>query len=436
MKEDKNMISANDLRELSFTEAESGYSAEEVNSAINDAASTVEAYERENKELYHKLEVLAAKIEEYRAEEDSIKTALITAQKMADRIKKESKEAAEKLIADSRATADTTVEEANAKADKIVSEARDYSAGLIKQRTEEADKIVAEAEKKSNEAINSSQIVAQNILDQAKEISDELVQKSQEEKEAYAILNSTLRRNAAVFIDNLKNLYSEQLDALNNAKLYSSDEEAKLEELDGVRDEIDSLVGEIDEMKTSIPSEVKVEIPPVTPIEDEISPDQEVFEGIIEEPVQAPVSEDEPDEEAEETPAEEFTAEEEPAQESEYEEISIDDDAPDADESEEEEETPAAETEEPLDPMEAVEAFSADTITPIDKSKPAVFEITEEPVEEEKSLFEEKLPFENYFNVKTEDAHLDKTQTISLIPPDDDDDDDAPKFKGFFKKKR
>ena len=56
---------------------------------------------------------------------------------------------------------------------------------------------------------------------------------------------------------------------------------------------------------------------------------------------------------------------------------------------------------------------------------------------EEKSLFDEKLPFENYFNVKTEDAHLDKTKTISLIPPDDDeDDDDEPKFKGFFKKKK
>ena len=46
------------------------------------------------------------------------------------------------------------------------------------------------------------------------------------------------------------------------------------------------------------------------------------------------------------------------------------------------------------------------------------------------------LGFENYFNVNTKDAHFDKTQTISLIPPEDDEDDDEPKFKGFFKKKK
>ena len=71
------MISASDLRKIQLTEVNSGYSVEEVNAVINEAATTIEAYTNENKELYHKLEVLACKIEEYRTEEDSIKTALI-----------------------------------------------------------------------------------------------------------------------------------------------------------------------------------------------------------------------------------------------------------------------------------------------------------------------------------------------------------------------
>ncbi len=396
------MINASDLRNAEITEVDLGYSKDEVKVLINSAAEAIEQSEAEKEGLYHKLEVLAAKIEEYRAEEDSIKTALITAQKMADRIKKESAEEAEKLVSDSKASAEAAVSEARAQADKIISEAREFSSSLINQKTQEAEAIVAEAEKKSNEAINSSQIVAQNILDQAKEISDELVQKSQEEKEAYALLNATLRRNAAVFIDNLKNLYSEQLDALNNAKLFSSDEAQEAENLSSVQTEVNSLVGEIDEMKSAIPTEVKVEAPEYT----EPEPEEEEAEEIIEEP------EEEPEEEAEEI-IEEII--DEPAETPEDE----DGDDPDL-----------------PDPMEAVEAFSNDKITPIDKSKPAVPEIDEEPEMEEKSLFEEKLPFENYFHVKTEDAHLDKTQTISLIPPEDDDDDDAPKFKGFFKKKK
>ena len=58
-------------------------------------------------------------------------------------------------------------------------------------------------------------------------------------------------------------------------------------------------------------------------------------------------------------------------------------------------------------------------------------------MDDQESLFDDddQLPFESYFNVKREDVHNDKSQTISLIPPEDDEDDE-PKFKGFFKKKK
>ena len=97
------------------------------------------------------------------------------------------------------------------------------------------------------------------------------------------------------------------------------------------------------------------------------------------------------------------------------------------------------ESEDMPDPMAAVEAFNSDTVTPIDDSDaPTIPEITDDD-EDEKSLFDDEtqLPFENYFNVNREDVHGDRTQTISLTAPDEDeDDDDAPKFKGFFKKKK
>ena len=57
------MISANDLRNVQLTEVEKGFSVEEVNAVIDQAATTIEAQEKENKELYHKMEVLAAKME-------------------------------------------------------------------------------------------------------------------------------------------------------------------------------------------------------------------------------------------------------------------------------------------------------------------------------------------------------------------------------------
>ena len=87
--------------------------------------------------------------------------------------------------------------------------------------------------------------------------------------------------------------------------------------------------------------------------------------------------------------------------------------------------------------MAAVEAFSQNEITPIDTSRRIVPEIDEEP-QMEKSLFddEEQNSFEQYFNVNKQDAHFDKTQQISLVPPEDDDEEEETGFKGFFKKKR
>lgn len=410
------MISANELRNVQLSNEANGYSVEEVNGLLDSAASTIDAYVNENKELYRKLELLASKIEEYREEEDSIKSALITAQKIADKITKEAQESADTLKSESEESARDAVAAATSKADELVSEAREYAASMLKEKTEEAEAICSNAEKKANDAINSSKIVAQNILDQAKEISEDLISKSKAEKEAYEILTSALKNNAKDFISKLTALYTEQLEALGGANLErTATEEEK--EVDSLQEEVDSLVSEIDEMESAIPTEVSIE--------------------------EEPEETSEPDEEPEEAEAEKETGEE-PETEAE-EEIEI------VDEEEEEEQNEdedfeiikdEEDDEEPADPMKAVEAFSQNEITPIETDTSFIPEIDEEAQmesEEEKSLFDEEesqLPFETYFNVSKDDAHLDRTQTISLVPPEEDDDDDEPKFKGFFGKRK
>ena len=386
------MISANELRNVNLTKAENGYSLEEVNAVLNAAADTIDGYVNENKELYRKMELLAAKIEEYRAEEDSIKSALITAQKMADKITRESNDAAEQLKTKSEASAQKIVTDANDKAEKLVSEARDYAASIIKEKTDEANSITSDAEKKANDAINSSKIVAQNILDQAKEISDDLITKSKEEKEAYEKLTAVLKDNAQEFIANVSALYIRQLEELKSAKLETKS--GSDEDVTSIQQEVDSLVNEMDEMENAIPTAVKIDEPAAT-------------------------------EEAEEEPQETSFDDLPSADDKDY-EVIADDDFEEIDE-------------EPADPMKAVEAFSQNEISPIDTDAIPVMEITEDArmqSEQEKSLFDndEELPFESYFHVKKDDAHGDRTQTISLVPPEDEEDEQ--KFKGFFGKKK
>lgn len=418
------MISAKDLKNVDLAVANSGYVTKDVDKLLNEAANTIEAYQRENKELYHKLEVLASKIEEYRSEEDAIKTALVTAQKMADKIKKESKDAAALLIESSEAEAKQKMDTANTEAEAIVRKARDYSANLINNKTNEANEIISTAQAKANEAINSSKVVAQDILDQAKAISTDLISKSKAEKEAYEILISTIKNDAKSFVENLKKLYSDQLDVLNSSKLDTSSADADSAEknVEDVHGDVSSLVDEVKEFSSAIPEEINI---PEIPHKEFDDSDVKVEKPVFNTPADAEKVE-EPQQEELENNIDEVVNNIVENQSTEPPVITTDDEEFEEDE------------DEPLDPMEAVEAFSQNEITPIEKS--AVPEISEDAdMENDESLFDEgdQLPFENYFNINREDVHNDKSQTISLIPPEDDEDeDDEPKFKGFFKKKK
>lgn len=418
------MISAKDLKNVELAVANSGYVTKDVDKLLNEAANTIEAYQRENKELYHKLEVLASKIEEYRSEEDAIKTALVTAQKMADKIKKESKDAAALLIESSEAEAKQKMDTANTEAEAIVRKARDYSANLINNKTNEANEIISTAQAKANEAINSSKVVAQDILDQAKAISTDLISKSKAEKEAYEILISTIKNDAKSFVENLKKLYSDQLDVLNSSKLDTSSADADSAEknVEDVHGDVSSLVDEVKEFSSAIPEEINI---PEIPHKEFDDSDVKVEKPVFNTPADAEEVE-EPQQEELENNIDEVVNNIVENQPTEPPVITTDDEEFEEDE------------DEPLDPMEAVEAFSQNEITPIEKS--AVPEISEDAdMENDESLFDEgdQLPFENYFNINREDVHNDKSQTISLIPPEDDEDeDDEPKFKGFFKKKK
>lgn len=427
------MISSKELRQKDLEITQNGYNIAEVDALMAESAATIDAYEKQSGDLYHKLEVLAGKIEEYRQEEDAIKTALVTAQKMADKITKESNETASLLISKSEETAKDTVANAKAESDKIISSAREYSTNLIAEKTQQAEEITNKAQDKANEVIASAKVVAQDILDQAKQISDDLIAKSKAEKEAYEILSNTIKNDAKEFIEKVKSLYNNELDALNSAKLDKENDDTESEEksIAEIDSEVSGLVDEIEEFTSSIPQLISSE---------ESDDDTEDAEAEEAEDLQEVVAADDAEDSEEETEYEREEDNKEPAfdlNEIEYEEITDDDDEDDI--TEDDEKPVIEEDDEPADPMEAVEAFSQNQITPI-KSDSPIPEISEDAdMEDDDDLFDNsgELPFEAYFNVNQQDVHNDKSQTISLIPPEGDEDDEPqPKFKGIFKKKK
>lgn len=437
------MISSKELRQKDLEITQNGYNIAEVDALMAESAATIDAYEKQSGDLYHKLEVLAGKIEEYRQEEDAIKTALVTAQKMADKITKESNETASLLISKSEETAKDTVANAKAESDKIISSAREYSTNLIAEKTQQAEEITNKAQDKANEVIASAKVVAQDILDQAKQISDDLIAKSKAEKEAYEILSNTIKNDAKEFIEKVKSLYNNELDALNSAKLDKENDDTESEEksIAEIDSEVSGLVDEINEFTSFIPQPTSTEESGDEADDSEAEEFESLNDSEAEETdtLQEVIAADEAEDSEEETEYEREEDNKEPAfdlNEIEYEEITDDDDEDDITE---DDEKPVIEEDEPADPMEAVEAFSQNQITPI-KSDSPIPEISEDAdMEDDDDLFDNsgELPFEAYFNVNQQDVHNDKSQTISLIPPESDEDDEPqPKFKGIFKKKK
>ena len=86
------MITPSQIRQKKISTVEGGgYDRNEVNELLLEVIESYEAVYAENKELYRKMEILANRIEEYRADEDTIKNAFITAQKTADKRMKPSR---------------------------------------------------------------------------------------------------------------------------------------------------------------------------------------------------------------------------------------------------------------------------------------------------------------------------------------------------------
>ena len=106
------MLTASDIRNVMFTKSMGGYKTAEVDVFIDQCADTVDTLTRKKQELTKKLEVLADKLVEYRNEEDSIRTALLSAQRLGDTVVRESNHKAGLILEDANIKAQNIVEAA------------------------------------------------------------------------------------------------------------------------------------------------------------------------------------------------------------------------------------------------------------------------------------------------------------------------------------
>ena len=127
------MITAQDIREKGFEVVRfNGYDRDTVDDFLEELADDVAATQKENAVLKSKMKVLVDKIEEYRANEEALNNAILSAQKLAVQIESEARQRAAATVAEAEKKAQETIGSITDRADAEEKRLADAKAATAK----------------------------------------------------------------------------------------------------------------------------------------------------------------------------------------------------------------------------------------------------------------------------------------------------------------
>lgn len=93
------MLTIEEIKNIAFRKAGmGGYRPDDVDEFIDDIIATFEQMKAEKADLLRKMDILATKIEQYRTDEETVRNALLSSQKVSDQALKEAKDKATYII--------------------------------------------------------------------------------------------------------------------------------------------------------------------------------------------------------------------------------------------------------------------------------------------------------------------------------------------------
>lgn len=248
------MLTPDQIKSKEFhTTGKSSYKAEEVDEFLNEIHASYDQMFRENANIIKKMSILANKVEEYKKDEDSLRQALLSAQKLADRIVSEAKETSEKQLSEASQQAEDMLSDASQKADKILDDAKRLADTKIHEANKQADEIIGGINRK---------VTQENLV------------------------LEMLKKEVAAFRTKMMDMYKEHLTLLDRLPTYS-------EETEEVQDIEPETAQEAAETPVEEPVEVEETAEAVEPVEEAVEEEaEEAAEEVAETPVEEPVEED------------------------------------------------------------------------------------------------------------------------------------------------
>ena len=177
------MYTAQSIRDIEFQKSGfNGVKTSDVEVFVEEVANDFETLERKNQELLSKLQVLAETIEEYRKSEDSVKTAILAAQKTADAMLKDAETKATELLEEKTRQAEQLEKATVEASEKLMAEATEKSRKMLDEATMKSNQIMAESEnmlaKKKAEIdrlVNQQMLTYNYVKDEVKKFKESII---------------------------------------------------------------------------------------------------------------------------------------------------------------------------------------------------------------------------------------------------------------------
>ena len=188
------MLTPDRIKEKVFqTTGRGSYRSDDVDMFMSEVQASYEQMFKENGDLVRKISILAKKVEEYRADEESLKMALLNAQKLADRIVAEAKETAANEVASVKGETDKLRADAAAEAEAVTANAKAEAEKILAAANSEAKEILGNINRK----VTHESLVYEMIQKEASEFKSKLI---------------NMYREHITLINDLPEIVEEQLD--------------------------------------------------------------------------------------------------------------------------------------------------------------------------------------------------------------------------------
>ncbi len=171
------MFTAGEIRDTVFDKTARGYNVDDVNAFLAQLADQIETLQTEKADAESKMMMLAERLEGYRKDEDTLRSALITSERLKEAVLTEARQKAEILINDAQMKAEQLTNAANqelereeASFEKLQSEVAEFKKNVLamyKEHLEVISRIPEPEETMSSDA--PAEIADEDFSEEIKE---------------------------------------------------------------------------------------------------------------------------------------------------------------------------------------------------------------------------------------------------------------------------